>query len=290
MTFLRLTLVTFLTLSFNALQARPGTLACPLFEKEETRAKGKFKSYLDLSLTEGSHSLDPNWIVIVEAILKVNPKEFQSLIPKELIDPVKNHEGENFDHKNSLNRRFEDGFLVDTTKHHKNPISKPKLYHMTDAETAALILDSQKLLLSQGSKNYAAICLGAGGFPAYQNTSADSVILEVKVKSTARILDLTYTVGDLPGSYSRRPAYEWYLDEFVPALIKGKYDKEFPDLSAAVKRVKKSLRDDALSKIETFALLMGADLVKLTEKYELVPVNEYWIVNPTIVSEVKRAW
>lgn len=277
--------------AFYSPNANAAKSSCAFHFKDQKGSKyqvnDKFSQYQRLSL-KGENGLEPNWLFLVEHLLKVDPKEFQALIPKELLDSKWDHEGNEFTVKNPVKRQLKEGFLVEPTKGQTSTKIHPKLFHMTSPEFSEVILKTQELHLSQGSKNYAAICLGTAGFPAYQNASSNSVFLEVKIKPTARILDLTYTYGDAPGSFSRRAAYNWYAKTFVPDLIRGKYRNEFPELTAAAKKLKK-LALYELSQVEAFSILMGVDLIKVTERYEQSLVDEYWIIDPTIISKIVLA-
>ncbi len=242
----------------------------------QSKRDSKFEKYLSGSLREGTSALSAEWLAVVESILKMDTKKFREFFSAEYGTNV----------TKSI-KAFSQGF-AEVTSSRK---SVPKLYHMTSADIAELITRDQKLLLSSGTRNHAAACLGGGNFHAFRNASEDSAILKVKIKSNARSLDLT-SFQDYPAHEgSQWNAYKWYEETFVPNLIKGKYKKTLPQLHQLIKDIDLTRKNVAyeLSNIEAFSLLMGVDFIKVSETYGQKVINEYWVVNPDAVEKIDYA-
>ncbi len=244
---------------------------------EQSKNKSKFEKYLSGSLRESSGALTAEWLAVAEALLKMDTNEFQKFFAAEY--------GQNV--AKSI-KAFNQGFSKVTT----SDKSVPKLYHMTSAEIAEIITRDQKLLLSSGARNNAAVCLGDGSFHSYhRNTSDNSAILKVKIKANARSLDLT-SFQDYPAHEgSQWSAFKWYEYTFVPNLIKGKYKKTLPQLHQLIKDIdlKQNKIFHELITIEAFSLLMGVDFIKVSETYVQKVINEYWVVNPEVIEKVDYA-
>jgi len=236
-----------------------------------------FEKYEDVLLKEGSHKVHPEFVELAEAIFSTNKNKFKKLIPKKSFPEL--------DRMNSKPEHdvFENGFrskLTDTGREY------PRLYHKTSTDLVNQLKSKEaQLKLTHGTFNRAAICAGDAHFKPFKSSNAVTRRsfsgAELQIHPKARTLDISRNAfGDKGASaFSYYNSYIWFTDVFVPKLIAGKYEKDFPELTAIVKK-----QGDFYFTEEAFGLLLDVDILLISKPYEWRMQHEYWILNPEVIT------
>ena len=237
----------------------------------------RFEKYQESFLKEGHHKVHPEFAELAQAIFSTNKNKFKKLIPKK-----------SFPESDRMNSKpehdlFENGFrskLTDTGREY------PRLYHKTSADLANQLKSNEaQLKLTHGTFNRAAICAGDAHFKPFKSSNAVTrrsfSSAELQIHPKARTLNISRTAfGDKGASeYSYYNSYIWFTDVFVPKLIAGKYEKDFPELTAIVKK-----QGDFYFTEEAFGLLLNIDILMISKPYEWRMQHEYWILNPEVIT------
>ena len=256
--------------------------------------KNKALAYEDYAtrvlVRNGKGQVDSEWLDAVKAILASKPSDFLELIPKRTFPKADRHR------RSLLFSNMNDGIRTFDPREGQVVSFKPQFYHQSSGESAPGILQNG-LLISTGTMNHGAICLGDSRFFLFKGRKESHreniATFQVTLRSEAKILDLTTERfgGRGPTEFSYSAAFEWYQDVFLTDVLQGKYADRFSALTAFVQSVHKETGfiDYSLMSPEAFGLLLGADVLYLTQRYESNRVDEYWVINPLALDRVQQS-
>lgn len=243
-----------------------------------------FDQYRNKSLLDVARPVQENWLQYVRIILRMDKQSFINLIPKTTFPKADLKSGKIYfsNMKKGIRQLDPREGVLD--------YFSPTLFHITSTANSEKILQ-EGFRLGQGSHNTAAICFGDAGFRKFQEKGSNP-ILKATLHKDAKILDLTQNpFGAAKASdFSYYDAYEWYKDVFLPSLVKGEYAEIFPELTehARIYFNRTGLIEYALYSKEAFGLLVGADVLYVSELYPPLRLDEYWVINPEAIKSVER--
>ncbi len=240
----------------------------------------------------GPYAVSAKWIDILMGIEKTDINKFQKGVPGEYLPKFQNGNKVPFVYPLvSENKRIQSDSDADLLDRHT---PGNVFYIQIFADEMSSILLNKQFNLTEGTHHTAAIPLREGSFPDFQKPylPKDGLsLLRVELDPNAKLLDLTQEpFGERKASQlSFYDLYHWYVYDFLPKLkLDDSVSKnKFPALAQIARDP--SIDKSLLESTEAFALLLGAQVVRISAKEGAVPHPLYLVLDPHIVKKVEDA-